>query len=71
MEKTVLEITAFWDIALCSLVEVARRLSGAYSFHHRSMMDAVRISETSVYFNETTPEHIPEGCNLHTRAART
>jgi hypothetical protein len=31
------------------------------------MMEAVRISETSVYFNETTRRYVPEGYNLHTR----
>jgi hypothetical protein len=30
------------------------------------MMDAVRISETSVYFYETTRHHISEGYNLYT-----
>jgi hypothetical protein len=28
------------------------------------MMEAVRTSETSVYFNETTWRYIPEGSNL-------
>jgi hypothetical protein len=27
----------------------------------------VRISETSVYFNDTTQRYIPEGYYLHTR----
>jgi hypothetical protein len=31
------------------------------------IMEAVGTSETSVYFNETTQSHIPEGCNLHNR----
>jgi hypothetical protein len=30
-------------------------------------MEAVRISETSVYSNETTRRYISEGSNLHTR----
>jgi hypothetical protein len=29
-------------------------------------MEAVRTSETSVYFNETKLPYILEGCNLHT-----
>jgi hypothetical protein len=29
------------------------------------MMEAVRTSETSIYFNETTRRYIPEGCHLH------
>jgi hypothetical protein len=31
------------------------------------MMEAVRTSETSVNFYETTRRNIPEGCHLHTR----
>jgi hypothetical protein len=31
------------------------------------MMEAVRTSETSVYYNETTRRYIPEGSDLHTR----
>jgi hypothetical protein len=31
------------------------------------MMEALRTSESSFYFNETTRRHIPEGCHLHTR----
>jgi hypothetical protein len=30
------------------------------------MMEAVRNSETSVYFNETTRRYISEGSNFHT-----
>jgi hypothetical protein len=30
------------------------------------IIDAVRASETSVYFNETTRRYIPECCDLHT-----
>jgi hypothetical protein len=46
-------MTAFWDVAPCSL-------------HHRKMMEGVRTSETSFYFNETTwhRRYIPESCNL-------
>jgi hypothetical protein len=32
-----------------------------------SNISVVRISETSVYFNETTRRYIPEGCLLYTR----
>jgi hypothetical protein len=45
-----MKITTFWDIETCSLVE------------GRSwMMEAVRTSETSVCFNDTTLCYIPEG----------
>jgi hypothetical protein len=47
---SVLKMTAFWDIAPRSLVEVHRRLTGAYRFHHqgiiRALMMAVSTSET-------------------------
>jgi hypothetical protein len=33
-----------------------------------SLIEAVRTSETSVYFNEITWCHIPEGCLLHFKA---
>jgi hypothetical protein len=29
------------------------------------IVEAVRISETSVYFHESTRRHIPEGCHSH------
>jgi hypothetical protein len=32
---TVLKMTAFWDIAPCSLVEVFRRFIAAYCLHYR------------------------------------
>jgi hypothetical protein len=54
-------MTVFWDTALCSLVDVDRRFRGAYCLIRAMMMEAVCISETSVYFNETTQHCIPEG----------
>jgi hypothetical protein len=41
--------------------EVNRRFRGAIVL----MMEAVRISETSVYFNETMRCYMPEVSNLH------
>jgi hypothetical protein len=46
-------MTALWDIAPCSLVEVDL------------MMEAVITSETSVNFYETTRRNIPQDCHLH------
>jgi hypothetical protein len=48
----------FWDVAPCSHVEVDRRYIAL-------MMEAVRTSETSVNFNETTRRYIPEDSKLH------
>jgi hypothetical protein len=57
-----MKMTAFWDITRCSRVEVERRFRGAYCLHHPGlitlMMEAVRTSDTSVYFNETTRRYI-------------
>jgi hypothetical protein len=60
------------DNRLCSFVEVDRRLGGAYCLHYQGddalitlIMEAVRMSETSVYY-ETTRCDIPEGSPLET-----
>jgi hypothetical protein len=42
-----MKITVFWDITPCSLFELDRKFI-------TMTMKAVRISETSIYFNETT-----------------
>jgi hypothetical protein len=63
------KMTAFWDIALCSLMKVYRHFRGAYFLHHQGnetlMMTAVCTSEISVYFHKTTWRYIPESCHLH------
>jgi hypothetical protein len=43
-----MKMTAFWDIAPCSLVEVDRHFRGAYCLHHQGdlMIEAV----SSFYF---------------------
>jgi hypothetical protein len=51
-----------WNTQPCSLVEVDRRFRGACA-SIALIMEAVRISETSIYFNETTRRFIPEGCH--------
>jgi hypothetical protein len=47
------------------------QVPGVWKIHTRTprvmMMMAVRASETSVYFNETTRYYIPEVSNLHIR----
>jgi hypothetical protein len=52
------EDIGFWDVALCSLVEVYRRLIAL-------MMEAASTSETSVNFYQTTRRNIPEGSRLN------
>jgi hypothetical protein len=58
-----MKIRAFWDIAPYSL-GVDRRFRCAYCFIIWVMMEAVRISETSVYSVETARRCIPEGSHL-------
>jgi hypothetical protein len=62
------KMTAFCDMALCSLV-VRRRF--AEDCLIALMMEAVRTSETSVYFYETTRRHTLEGCLFVLSAERT
>jgi hypothetical protein len=47
-------MTTFWDAAPCSFVGADRRLIALI------MMDAVRTSEMSMYFHETTLYYTPE-----------
>jgi hypothetical protein len=49
---------AFWDIASCNLLQVDRLFR---EIMEALIMETVRISETSVYFHETTEHSIPEG----------
>jgi hypothetical protein len=62
---TSMKMTAFWDIAPCNLTEVDRRFRDVYCpIVMTLIMEAVRTSETSVYFKETTRRCIPEDCYL-------
>jgi hypothetical protein len=69
---------AFWDVAPCSLEQIDIRFRGAYCLHHQGalttnntiirslMMEAIRTSETSVNFCETTRRNIPEDSHIQT-----
>jgi hypothetical protein len=39
-----MKMTGFWDVVLCSLVEVYRRFRGAYYLHHQGLMTEASIS---------------------------
>jgi hypothetical protein len=54
------KFTVFWDVAPCNHVEVGRSFIAL-------MMEAVRVSETSVHFNGSTRRYIPEDSKLYTR----
>jgi hypothetical protein len=58
-----MKMTAFRDIAACSLVEVDH-VSEVCTTSIIRVMEAVRISKTLVYFIEPTRHYIPESCHL-------
>jgi hypothetical protein len=62
-----MKMIVFWDIAPCSPV-VADHISEVRtaSIFRAMMMEAVRKSETSVYYNETIRRNIPEDYHLYT-----
>jgi hypothetical protein len=57
-------MTAFWDLAPCSLAEVSIIIR---AINIALMMVAVSTSKTSVNFYQTTRRKIPEDSHLHTR----
>jgi hypothetical protein len=62
------EMTVFWVVALCSLVDIDQRVRGAYCLRHHGdgilMMEAVSCSETSVNIYHSTWCNIPEDSHL-------
>jgi hypothetical protein len=65
-----MKFRVFWNVALCSHVEVDQRFKGAYCLNNQVialMMEAVGISETSVKFNVIARCYIPEVSKLYTR----
>jgi hypothetical protein len=57
-------MAVFWDVALCSLVEVSRRSA---SIIIAMKEEAASTSETSVNVYQTTRRKFPEDRHLHTR----
>jgi hypothetical protein len=57
-------MTAFWDTATCSLVQVEQHFRNVLI---ALMVEAVSISEALVIFNKTTRRRFPECFHLHTR----
>jgi hypothetical protein len=56
---------AFWDIALCSLVEVSDVSEVRTASIIRAIVEALHTYEISAYFNETIRRYIPEDSHLH------
>jgi hypothetical protein len=49
-----MQMTAFWDIALCGLVEIDRHVRGAYCLHHQG--SALKVT----HFFQTAWCNIPK-----------
>jgi hypothetical protein len=58
------QMTALGDRALCSLLEVDVSEMGTASIIIALIMKVVCTYATSVYFSETTCQHMPEGCHF-------
>jgi hypothetical protein len=56
-----MKLTVFWDVALCSLVEVYRRFRGAYSLHHQGVA-LIMVMMANIY--QTSLHNILEDSNL-------
>jgi hypothetical protein len=62
LPNCIMKMTDFFEKSPCNLVELYRRFRRAHCLHHHGtapMKDAFRMSETSVYFNETTRRYMP------------
>jgi hypothetical protein len=57
-----MNMTVFWDDALCSLLEIYRRVRSI-----ALMMDTVNTSETQANFYQTTRRNSPEDSHVLTR----
>jgi hypothetical protein len=61
----------FWDAVPCYLLEIRRRIRGAYYLHRQSdewalIMEVLNTFETLVDFYQTIRRNIPEDSHLHT-----
>jgi hypothetical protein len=52
-------VSVFWDVVLCSLVDIYRHSGGTYCLHHQGLIVS-RSSEMSVNFYHTTRHRIPD-----------
>jgi hypothetical protein len=59
-------MTAFWDAAPCSLVEVDRLSEVRTASIMALVMEAVQTSETPAHFHQCTRRYISEICHLNT-----
>jgi hypothetical protein len=62
-----MDMTVFWEVAPCRLVEVYRRFSGAYYRAITLIMEAVSTSETTENFYETVRRNNPEDGHLEAK----
>jgi hypothetical protein len=60
-----MKMTVFWDVALCSLIEIYHFSEVLTSSFIGAMMKAVSTSETLVNFYQIAWCNIPEDSHLH------
>jgi hypothetical protein len=46
-----IQMTVFWDIASCGVIEVDRRFRGVYCLHHQGYSDDGGISQKAIVFS--------------------
>jgi hypothetical protein len=61
-----MNMTVFWDVALCCVVDVYWCFGDAYCLHHQCdlMMEAACTFEVSVSFYQTAQCHVPDDGHL-------
>jgi hypothetical protein len=64
-----MKMTAFWDVAPCSILELDRRFRCAYCLYHQGDRRE-STSDTSANFYETTRRNIPEDSHLQVEIYR-
>jgi hypothetical protein len=61
-----MKMTAFWDVAQCSPVQIDRRFTDEYClFRQDELMMAVSTSETSDTFYQPKRRNIPQDSHLY------
>jgi hypothetical protein len=60
-----MKMTAFWDLASCSLVKLDRRFINAYHLHHQGENGDTHLWKV-FYLHDTTRRYITESCHLDT-----
>jgi hypothetical protein len=61
-----MKMTVFWDVALCSLVEIYRRYTGAFTHHHQG--DSGRRDDGGSKHLRNIDQFIPHYMSQHSKS---